>query len=550
MSARALLVGLDGATWDVIEALADRLPNLWRLRGQGLWSRLQSSTPPMTLPAWSSVLTGCRPGTHGIYDFTQRDPGTYALSFLNARHRRVPTMHRVLSDSGHRVASIAVPTTFPPEELDGLVIAGFDSPIATRAEERHCAPASAWSELERRFGGLRFADFPERGVGPGWHAAALESLLREIGRKEALCMHLLEREDWELFMIVFGETDTVSHHFWMFHDPSSPRQDATGVFPDAGRLRGAIERVYVRLDAALGRLAARADIVAVVSDHGFGGANDTALYLNRFLEQRGWLRFRPERSGEGMGDHLHTVALRVPGLERVVRRVPSGWLSRAETRARYGPIEFTATRAWSDEMNYAATVHLNVRGRDPSGLIENVPLAVADVSRDLLGWEVDGRRVVARVHVDPYEGAAGAPDLVLSLGLTPGRNGLGGYSYTLLPSTRVSRGTTSRCLPRDEQVGGKGLGMNGAHRQNGVFALAGPGVCPGEAVGSVWDVAPTLLSAMGHPVPGFMQGRVLGSPLPHADSGVVGSLMGARPVDPTPGDERRLRRRLQALGYL
>jgi arylsulfatase A-like enzyme len=94
--------------------------------------------------------------------------------------------------------------------------------------------------------------------------------------------------------------------------------------------------------------------------------------------------------------------------------------------------------------------------------------------------------------------------------------------------------------------------MNGAHRQAGVFALAGPGVCAGEAVGSVWDVAPTLLSAMGHPVPGFMQGRVLGAagPLVDPGDGVAARWRDSAPTEPQPGDERRLRRRLQALGYL
>lgn len=549
MGARALVVGLDGATWDVIEAHASRLPHLWRMRQTGLWSRLESTTPPMTLPAWSSVLTGCRPGRHGFLDFTRREPGTHQLSFLDARCRTVPTLHRLLSDRGHRVASIAVPTTYPPEELDGLVIAGFDSPVATRAESRHCAPAAAWPELRRRFGGLRFADFPERGIGPGWHQRALASLLREIARKEALCLHLLEREPWELFMVVFGESDTAAHHFWMFHDPGSPRHAAGMDLPGSGALAGALLRVYERLDEALGRLSAHGDLVAVVSDHGFGGANDVALYLNRFLEAEGWLAFRPGRGAERGGDVLHHAALAIPGVERVVRRVPATWVSRAETRARYGPIDFSRTRAWSDEMNYAATVHLGVRGRDPGGTIENVPLAIADLSRRLLSWRADGRLVVGRVHVDPYEGATGAPDLVLDLATTPGADGAGAYSYTLLPSTRVAAGTTWRKLEREEHVGGKGLGMNGAHRQHGVLAITGAPGPVGEVTACVADVAPTLLHALGHAVPAHVQGVVLGRA---AEAVPVSSEPAANPlpVVRAPADARRLRSRLRALGYL
>ncbi len=498
----------------------------------------------MTLPAWSSVLTGCRPGTHGIYDFMQRDPGTYNLSFLSAAHRRVPTLHRILADAGGRVASIAVPTTFPPETLDGIVIAGFDSPVATTAEIRHCAPASEWPSMVRRFGGLRFADFQEGHLGPGWHLHARDSLLREIGRKEALCAQLLEREPWALFMVVFGESDTASHHFWMFHDEGSPRHAAARTHPDFARLRSTVAEIYQRLDAMVGRLARHGEIVGVVSDHGFGGAGEHAIYINRFLEDRGWLRFRSPTWRRGLGDRARRAALSLDGglLERLVRRVPGPWIGQTETHARYGPIDLQRTRAWSDELNYAATVHLNIRDRDPLGRVENVPLAIADLTRELLAWEIEGAGVVEKVHVDPYEGAPGAPDLVLTLALRDG------YSSTVLPSTRVAPGTLWRRLGAHEHVGGKGLGMNGAHRQHGILALTGPGFPPGEVTASVWDVAPTLLHALGRPIPAHMQGRVLTEVLPSTSA--VPLADGARPPKTAAVDAIGLRRRLERLGYL
>ena len=72
--ARTLIVGIDGATWDVIDPLmaAGRMPNLARLVKEGARAPLNSTTPPMTLPSWSSMLTGTNPGKHGIFDFVQR----------------------------------------------------------------------------------------------------------------------------------------------------------------------------------------------------------------------------------------------------------------------------------------------------------------------------------------------------------------------------------------------------------------------------------------------------------------------------------------------
>lgn len=544
-----LLIGLDGATWDVIEPIREALPNLWRLRTEGTWARLNSTSPPMTLPAWSSILTGCRPETHGIVDFVRRDPGSYRLSFLDASHRRVPTIHRILSGAGHRVASIAVPTTFPPEHLNGVVIAGFDSPVATTASRGHCSPESEWGPIRARFGGLRFADFQEGDLTPGWHRHARASLLREIGRKEALCVHLLDRERWELFMVVFGESDTAAHHFWMLHDAASPRHGAALSLVDCEQVRDTLVRVYARLDAMVGRLQGRAEITGVVSDHGFGGANDVALFLNRFLEAAGWLRFTGGRQESGLGDRLRRTAMSVRGVEHVVRRAPAAWLGRAETLTRYGAIDFPGTRAWSDEMNYAATVHLNVKGRDPHGTLENVPLAVDALSAALRSWTVEGTQVVARVEVNPAA-RHGAADLTLQLAQP------GGYSYTLLPSVRVPAGTTWRRLDLAQQIGGKGLGTNGAHRQRGLLALRGAGFSPGEVDASVEDVAPTLLSALGHPVPAHMEGRVLGG-VPEAgacSATLAGSSVSG--LDSVPvcrqgaaAGDRALERRLHALGY-
>lgn len=541
MGARLLILGLDGATWDVLDPLGARLPHLTRLWREGVRAPLNSTRPPMTLPAWSSVLTGVNPGRHGILDFVRRVPGTYRLELLNATHRRVPTLHQLLSTRGRRVASIAVPTTWPPDRLNGVMISGFDSPVATSIEASHCEPPGLYDEILARFGGLRFADFQEGDIGGGWHEAARASLLREIGRKEALCRTLLQREDWQAFMVVFGESDTVAHHFWMFHDPRSPRYT-----PGWAHV---LAEVYERLDAVVGLLARQADNVCVVSDHGFGGAGDVVVYLNRFLEARGWLRYRAGRRGAG-GDHLRRLALRLPA-ERIIRRVPDAWLGGIESRTRYGDIDFTATRAWSDEMNYAATIHLNVRGRDPDGTIEDVEAATRALTRELLAWEVEGVPVVARVwrREECVRGPAadGAPDLILELALR------GGYSVTVLPSSRVSPGTVWRRLLPAEHVGGKGLGMNGSHRQHGVLILNGPAFRRGVATeADVIDVLPTVLHALGEAVPDHVEGRVLeealAGPEPVERVTVAASMPRPRPYGSAQSDA--VRRRLERLGYL
>ncbi|MCB9777319.1 MAG: alkaline phosphatase family protein [Alphaproteobacteria bacterium] len=551
--ARALVIGWDGATWDLADRfMADGdMPVLAGLVAAGVRAPLNSTTPPMTLPSWSSMLTGCNPGRHGIFDFVRRVPGSGRLEFTNSTWRAVPTVHRVLSDRGARVASIAVPTTWPPDDIDGVVVSGFDSPVSTGIDGSFCHPPSLYAELQRRFGGLKFADFQESDIGEGWHAAALACLRREIPRKEAIASWLLGQERWDLFMLLFGESDTVCHHFWMFHDERSPRFRG-----DAPRdLREAIRTIYRELDATLGRLleVAQPDVLCICSDHGFGGAGVHVLHLNRFLEAHGWLRYQRQvrveglRSGSGLLDRARASAVqRIPAAlqGRVFRAVPKRLLGRIEGRSRYGDIDLSATRALSDEMNYAATLHLEV----PEG---ERAAATRELAALLATWEVDGHRPVTAVHrrEDLYEGPCvdRSPDLVVDLALRDG------YSYTLLPSLRAAPGCTWRVLAPHEHAGGKGLGMNGSHRQHGLLLLQGRGVRQAVQVqAGMPDIAPTLLALLGEAVPEHMDGAVLIDALerPRDDARVAwdGPTPAARPTGDAESDA--IRRRLEGLGYL
>jgi predicted AlkP superfamily phosphohydrolase/phosphomutase len=554
--ARLLVVGLDGASHGLLERFgsAGRLPALSGLARHGAAGMALSGLPPTTMPAWSSILTGVNPGAHGLFDFIQRRPGRYELSFTDASARVRPGFMRLLSDQGARVAQLLVPSTWPPEPLCGAVVSGFDSPVALAASPRACHPPGLWEELQRRFGGLAYAGFGEIPSGPGWHRQALGAMEREIARKEQVCRWLLSRERWDAYMVVFGETDTAGHHLWRFHDPASPRHPARC----DPTLRAGLQLIYERLDRSVERLMAWAqpDLVCVVSDHGMGGAGRLAVYINRFLEARGWLSFseggqartRGQLAGLARGWALRGLPASVQ--QRLFRGLPRAVVDGIETRTRYGAIDFARTRAWSDELSYAATVHLNLEGRDPLGVVVDRDAALAALEAELLAWRVDGAPVVARVHrrESLYTGPMleGAPDLVLEL------HQRGGYSTTPLSSAEVPQGITSRWLAEHELDGGRALGMNGTHRRDGILLLQGQGVPAGLSLegARLEDVAPSLLSAMGWSPPAWMEGRDL-LRLARRDCRPLVSPVGAPPESPvTGGDWGLLRRRLQGLGYL
>src|SRR5262249_32631103 len=148
----------------------------------------------------------------------ERVPGTYRMRFVNGSWRRVPALWTRLTAAGRRVAVLTVPGTYPPEPVNGVMVSGFDSPLTTEIDGSVVHPSSIHAEIRRVVGRIPFADFQEVTTGPGWHEAALARLLDGVERRATLAAHLLAAEPWDCVMVVFGESDTVAHHFWRFHD--------------------------------------------------------------------------------------------------------------------------------------------------------------------------------------------------------------------------------------------------------------------------------------------------------------------------------------------
>src|SRR5204863_223588 len=81
-----------------------------------------------------------------------------------------------LSAAGRRVAVLTVPATYPPEPTCGVMVSGFDSPLATAIDGSFVHPRALYRDIQRAVGRVPFADFQEVTTGPGWHARALARL--------------------------------------------------------------------------------------------------------------------------------------------------------------------------------------------------------------------------------------------------------------------------------------------------------------------------------------------------------------------------------------
>jgi predicted AlkP superfamily phosphohydrolase/phosphomutase len=507
----ALVLALDGATFDVILPLvaAGRLPHIARALREGRGAPLPSVTPPVTFPAWSSFMTGLEPGDHGVFDFTQKVPGAYRLRFVNATDRVGRSLFARASNAGARVLVLGMPAAFPPEALNGLLVCGFDAPVSTGTDASSASDPALYEHIARRAGPWMRPDLDESARDEGFHERAVETLLARIERKTGFALEALHAMRTpqlaagpDLMMVVFSESDTVGHHYWRDHDAASPRHD-----PHASSARtSAINAVYEKLDAACGEIrAAFGDDAAcfILSDHGMGGAAKHIVHLNRYLADCGLLR--RETSARGGLDRAaratRDTALRLlpARLAQQIFRRARGAAARLESAVRFGGHDWSRTAAWSEEANTQPGVWLNVRGREARGSIApgDYERVRDEVISALESWRLPGDAgggpVVARAQrrEEIYRGPFidRAPDVVVELALDAG------HGLSLVPTPWVEDPPAVRTLEAAEWGGGRGRGMNGTHRRNGIWIDAGAALA--VAPDGLAAAAPSIAKAMG-----------------------------------------------------
>lgn len=553
MPARALVIGLDGLDLGVVEQLGPtELPNLHALMNRGVYAALESVQPPATLPNWTTFLTGLDPARHGVFDFTTRNG--YQVRFTAGTAREAPTMFKQLDELGLRCACLSFPATWPPEELQhGVFVSGWDAPVAFEADRSFMWPPSLYDETLREFGTPTFDDVDEfHADEPGWIDRLPAALERRVERKTGWARWLLGRQDWDVFALYFGESDTASHYLWAHHDPGSPRRPARVTV----KQQDGLGRVYRALDQAVGALidASGPDTEAtLLSDHGSGGSSDKVLHLNRLLAEQGLLRFRTQ-GGRNAG-RLKELALRrlPPRLRERLFRLGNAWLpSRLESNVRFGAIDMRRTLAFSDELNYFPGIHLNIRGREPHGIVPfeerrdaalRVRAALLETQDPWTGKPVF-RDIVPRE--DLFEGPHldRAPDLLVDLALDAG------YSYNVMPTG--SQSEVFRRLPPEEHLGKKGRSLPGSHRSHGFMALAGPSIrAGGQIEAHIADLSATLLRRLELSVPTSFSGRVLWEALSATDGAASQALPDVTQVRRRiAANEALVESRLRALGYI
>jgi len=549
---RIMIIGLDGVPLDLIRTWAEGgyLPTLRRLIATGTDGYLRSTIPPTSGPSWSSFVTGMNPGKTGIYDFLYRKPGTYAFPPVNASLRRGTTMWRYLSDAGYQVGVLNLPMSYPVEQVNGFMVSGWMTPYAATD---YLYPPELAAELEKQVGNYRI--YPTETFSENRKEGFLQASYALLDMLTRASVHLAKTKPWDVFNVVFFDTDRFLHQLWHYLDPDHPWRT------DHEDKEWVVRDYFQKVDESIARLLECTDDdtqVFVLSDHGMGRAN-SFIVLNNWLLENGLLRLKQDpwtrlkefmfRSGFTLRN-VHQILDRLR-LARQAEYVAGYFVDHLLKLAflSFLDVDWSQSRAYSFG-RHLGSVYVNVKGREPQGIVERGAEyeAVRDeiehlahdfrdprTGRPLIGEVMRREEIYTGPQIDE------APDLILR----PREPsdiffGLADFGHRETVST-VYR-------------------YSGMHRDDGMLIANGPGICQGSRIEGaiIYDIAPTVLHIMGLPVPSDMDGRVLENmfvdgymqafPLKTVESTAAEEM--ADGMDYTEEGQKEIVERLRGLGYM
>ena len=456
---RVMVIGLDCAEPELVfDRWLDQLPNIRSLIDQGVYGRLRSCDPPITVPAWAVMTSSKRPGTLGIYGFRNRADYSYDNHVIaNSTAIKVDRVWDILSRHDKRVILLGIPQTFPPKPVNGILVGDFLTPD-TKSDYTY--PSEFKNEISKVVGDY-VLDVRE------FRSDKKDSILKEIFEmthtRFQLARYLLAEKEWDYFMMVEIGVDRIQHAFWACMDKTHRN------YREGNCYENAILDYYRMVDNEIGELLKFADkstTVFVVSDHG-AQKMEGSICINEWLIKEGYL-----------------ALLEMPATPTPFAKLKVDW---------------SKSKAWGDG-GYYSRIFLNLKGREPQGVVD--PGAYDQLRSELIEKieaipDEKGRPIGTKVFRpdELYQTRNGvAPDLLVYFGNlawrsagTVGRNSIHTFENDTGPD-------------------------DANHGQHGIF-IARPAGGKGATVQlqglEIQDVAPTILKILDLPIPDDMEGKVI-----------------------------------------
>lgn len=557
-STKVIVIGFDGATFDLIDPWVreGNLSAIVKCMQHGTRSILLSTPLSNSAQAWSTMVTGKNPGKHGIFDFFERKPDSYDVRFVNASFRKGKSLWEIISDFGKRVIVMNVPMSYPPSNVNGIILPGLDSPGIT---DNFAYPANIMDEIRQEVGEYVVEPGIWGFIRQGRQDIALQKLLETIEIRKNTAKYLLHTYPWDFFMIVFTESDKVQHHFWKYMD---------GYSGSNSRYKNAIKEVYQALDNALKEILSLIDedtYVFIISDHGAGSSTNKTFYLNKWLSSEELLKFKRSNAGRRF---ITQVIKKIDGLlktklprgtkEALARTFPR-LRSKVESVLSLANIDWSTTKAYSRENQ--PTISINLKGREPHGIVtpgndfERIKDTIVQKLAALICPETHDRivdQISLREDIFWGEETDKAPDIIFKWKK---------HRYIHRPTNPYSKEGFIKILDRKELERSESFHRpSGIHRDEGILIGLGRGIKVGKRLphSRLMDMAPTVLYSLGIPIPADMDGKVLTEifeenfikdrPILYTQEKEEISVKAAEVFDTN--EETEIKDRLKGLGYI
>ncbi|WP_435317303.1 alkaline phosphatase family protein [Haloarchaeobius sp. TZWSO28] len=533
-----LLIGIDAGCLPVFDRLAetDTIPTLERLNEDGAVGPLESQIPPWTPSAWPSMYSGVNPGKHGVFGFVSYDGYDWHVS--SADHVDELTLWEILDEHGMSSVVVNAPVTHPPADIDGAIVPGFIGP-----EDPACHPQGTLEEVRDELGEYRVYPNYSRGDTDYTEAEKMEEYRSLVRMRGEAFRYLADEHEPDFGFVQFQKTDTVFHEF------GGDWEKIRTVYDETDRQ---VRKIIEEHDP---------DTVFVASDHGMGKYEGYEFRVNDYLDDEGfvevtnggkgmpsWNPIRNElREGKdvdswepGLIEKMASGAAKM-GLTASRIRQALETVNLDEVAMRYAPEDVARTGNkqvdFPNSVAYLRSrtelgVRLNVEGREPEGIVppdeyDDVRAEVIESLRSVT--DPDGNpvfdEVAPREQYFDGEYTEDAVDIV-----TIPRN----FDYFL--SDQV----------RGEYFADPTETFN--HKLDGIITAWGDGIDADADLSAahLFDVAPTILSALGVPYNERMDGNVL----PVVEDVGGRAYRSAETQDDRDSPEAAVENRLSDLGYL
>lgn len=459
---KVLIIGLDCLSPVLtFENWLEDLPTIKSLTQSGLWGKLESTIPCITIPAWTSMVTGKDPGQLGFYGFRNRLNYSYdSLYFVNSTAVKYPSLWNILSSNQKESIVIGVPQTYPVKPLNGKMVSCFLTPD----DKSECTyPQELKSELNNNSDGYMFDVKEFRTDKKEW---LLEQIYLMTDKRFKVIQKWINEKSWDFFMFVEMGPDRIHHAFWDHHSLFDDSKESSS--PNV------IKDYYIYLDKKIGELLTHLDeqtTVLLVSDHG-AKTMLGAFCINEWLIINNLLKLKeyPETPQKLTPDN----------------------------------IIWEKTYCWA-EGGYYGRIFFNVKDREPQGIIlkEDYEVFLEDLKEQLENTtDTQGKDLGTKVYIPEqiYKECNGIPP---DLMVYPGN-----LNYRALASIGYKSVFTDKNDTGPD---------NANHDTHGIFVMAEMKDLQSKKIInkkhhslSIYDVAPTVLEKFDIDVKNYnLEGKVI-----------------------------------------